>query len=541
MATLKYGDPGYDPYDGYDTQHFLQQSLNEDDRSGAGDGTPNTPGTNLPLTPPPGAPSSGAGATGYNTYYDAHAGQDPLAVLAGAYPEFLGRPAGPGEAALHYGPGSVGYTGGGLRGGVGEIYNSPEAVAYRSRPATATTPTTGGGDTTGGGTGGSNLTGALAVSPANPYTGGAAASTRAPRLIQRGDQWVLTEHGNERVLQPNEVDDARNYVTQFARQNPTGFIQAGSPGYDPTQATTNEGYPRITGQTGTTGTTATGTSGTGATGYGGVQLAPRTGGNSGDWSGFNNARAIAGGDANSIKDAWFRFGQGFNFNPAGHSKQEIEAFLTSQIPAAAAYGLHIDQVRGDQIHVTTAENPEGTWVDVVGNAGGTGASPWTWQDQSYLDSGGTGGGGGTTGSGGGQYQAQFNSIIGNRAPSYATLQAIEPDLNRAGFKLVRNASGTGADLQLPTGEIVDVIAGQTGPSGGTSWQWLTGNGGTGGGGGGGTTGGGGGAGGGGGEDPLTAGLGGSALFQQLMAALLQAIQGQRSPTNQANLQQTLNG
>jgi hypothetical protein len=405
---------------------------------------------------------------------------------------------------------------------VGEIYNSPEAVAYRSRPATATT----GGGTTGGGT--------TTTDEANPYTGGTAASSRAPRLIQRGDQFILTEHGNERPLQPNEVDAARNYVTQFAAQNPTGFIQPGSPGYDASQATTNEAYPRITGQTGTTGTT-----GTGRTGYGGVNLDPRTGGTGGgDWTGFNNARALAGGDPNSIKDAFMRFGQGFNFNPAGKSKQEIEAFLTSQIPAAAAYGLHIDQVRGDQIHVTTAENPEGTWVDVVQNAGGQGASPWAWQDQSYLgDTGGTGGGG-TTGGGGGQYQALFNSLIGNRSPSYATLQALEPDLNRAGFKLVRNASGTGADLQLPTGEIVDVIAGQTGPSGGTSWQWLTGNGG---GGGGGATGGGGGAGGGGGEDPLTAGLGGSALFQQLMAALLQAIQGQRSPTNQANLQSTLNG
>jgi hypothetical protein len=243
-------------------------------------------------------------------------------------------------------------------------------------------------------------------------------------------------------------------------------------------------------------------------------------------------RALAGGDPNSIKDAFARFGQGFNFDPTGKSKEEIEAYLRSQLPNATAYGLKITDVRGDQIQIATAENPEGTWVDVVGNAGGQGVSPWQWIDQSYL---GDEGGGGTTG-GGGQYQALFNSLIGGRSPSYASLQALEPELNRAGFTLVRNASGTGADLQLPTGEIVDVIAGQTGPSGGTSWQWLTGDGG------GGTSGGGtGGAGGGTAEDPLTAGLGGSALFQQLMQALMQAIQGQRSPTNQSNLQNLLNG
>ena len=36
-------------------------------------------------------------------------------------------------------------------------------------------------------------------------------------------QWVLTEHGNTRMLQGNEVQDATNYANQFWTDNPTGF------------------------------------------------------------------------------------------------------------------------------------------------------------------------------------------------------------------------------------------------------------------------------------------------------------------------------
>lgn len=152
-------------------------------------------------------------------------------------------------------------------------------------------------------------------------------------------------------------------------------------------------------------TTPTTPAGSGRRGWNNVSLDPRTGGNSGAWSGFNTERASAGGDPNSIKDAFYRFGQGFTFDPRGQSKDAIDAFLTSQIEAAKEYGIDILDVNGDQILVRTAENPEGTWVDVVQNAGGEGDAPWQWLDQSYMDvpsanaGGGGGGGGGTSGIG----------------------------------------------------------------------------------------------------------------------------------------------
>lgn len=148
--------------------------------------------------------------------------------------------------------------------------------------------------------------------------------------------------------------------------------------------------------------------GGGRRGWNNLSLDPRSGGGGGAWSGFNNDRALAGGDPNSVKDAFFRFGQGFNFDPRGKSKEEIEAFLRTQIGPSNEYGLNILDVQGDQILVQTKESPEPVWVDVVGNAGGTGDSPWQWIDQSTLGDGG----GGDAGGGGGLPSDLMSALSG---------------------------------------------------------------------------------------------------------------------------------
>jgi hypothetical protein len=183
--------------------------------------------------------------------------------------------------------------------------------------------------------------------------------------VQENGQWFLTEHGNRRgPLSPSEVIAAQGYVNDYWRRYPTGF----QPGVGPQ---TNNDYPPPGSTTGARGWAGTSTIG--------LNLTPPPSANSGaTWAGFNNDRALAGGDPDSVKDAFFRWTTGLNFNPAGHTKEEIEAFLRSQIDNARAYGITILDVRGDSILVETRERgPE--WVDVVQNAGGTGASPWTWQ------------------------------------------------------------------------------------------------------------------------------------------------------------------
>lgn len=54
------------------------------------------------------------------------------------------------------------------------------------------------------------------------------------------------------------------------------------------------------------------------------------------------------------------------------------------------------------------------------------------------------------------------------------LAALEPRLNQAGIKVLRNAAGVAGKIQLPDGSIVDVI--NSAGAGGTGFQWLTGGG-----------------------------------------------------------------
>jgi hypothetical protein len=91
--------------------------------------------------------------------------------------------------------------------------------------------------------------------------------------------------------------------------------------------------------------------------------------------------------------------------------------------------------------------------------------------------GGAGSGGGSSQGGRpddtGDWQAWFQSLTGGKPPTPAQLVALEPQINAAGGKVLRNAAGVAGKIQLPGDPIVDVI--QSAGSGGVAWQWLTGN------------------------------------------------------------------
>jgi murein DD-endopeptidase MepM/ murein hydrolase activator NlpD len=110
--------------------------------------------------------------------------------------------------------------------------------------------------------------------------------------------------------------------------------------------------------------------------------APEYGGSGAEWAGFNNDRALAGGDDSSVKDAFFRWTYGWSFNPAGRSKEEIASYLRDNIQNAREYGLNILDVNGEQILIETEERGA-EWVDVVVSAGSANAK-WQWLCQAEF-------------------------------------------------------------------------------------------------------------------------------------------------------------
>ena len=73
-------------------------------------------------------------------------------------------------------------------------------------------------------------------------------------------------------------------------------------------------------------------------------------------------------------------------------------------------------------------------------------------------------------------QAQFKQIMGNTTGTVSNLLAKRGELEAAGYKLIPNATRgpdgqpTNYDLQLPNGEVVDVIKSAS-TGGGHPWQW----------------------------------------------------------------------
>ncbi len=69
------------------------------------------------------------------------------------------------------------------------------------------------------------------IHPSGAFAPGA--EPNAPRLINQGGQWILTEHGNQRVLQPNEIPMAQGYVSDFWQQFPNGQVWGSGHANDP--------------------------------------------------------------------------------------------------------------------------------------------------------------------------------------------------------------------------------------------------------------------------------------------------------------------
>lgn len=69
----------------------------------------------------------------------------------------------------------------------------------------------------------------------------------------------------------------------------------------------------------------------------------------------------------------------------------------------------------------------------------------------------------------------FESLIAGLPPTPASLVSLESQLGEAGIRVLRNAEGTAGKIQLPNGQIVDVIL--AAGAGGRGWQWLTDDGG----------------------------------------------------------------
>jgi hypothetical protein len=113
--------------------------------------------------------------------------------------------------------------------------------------------------------------------------------------------------------------------------------------------------------------------------FGNINLDAPTQRNINQFSGFNDDRALSGGDDDSVKDTFRRWSGGLDFDLKGKTKDQIGEFYRSQQQNAKDYGLEILDVQGEKILVNTKERgPE--WIDSVQDAGG--ANPrFAWQSE----------------------------------------------------------------------------------------------------------------------------------------------------------------
>lgn len=101
------------------------------------------------------------------------------------------------------------------------------------------------------------------------------------------------------------------------------------------------------------------------------------------FEGFNDQRALSGGDPRSTKDLFRNVvgGLGINldevigFGPDAMARAEA---LSREriIPALLAAGADVLDARNDRILIRTYEHPDGEWVDIYRGAGAPGAAFW---------------------------------------------------------------------------------------------------------------------------------------------------------------------
>ena len=220
--------------------------------------------------------------------------------------------------------------------------------------------------------------GSVAPPPPSPWDS-PTSSKYAPRVVQRGDQSYLTEHGNERLLQPGqEIEDATKYQQDFWNQYPTGF----QPGVGPQ---TNEEYAPPAPQ-------------------GGGGALGASGATAGRYSGFDTQRAQD--PSKSAKDAFLQAANASGSMPS--TKEEAEAWFNQYVKAELeAAGYQVDWVDGDKAFVRTRENPGGEEIDFLINAGGENPQ-LGWQSNMAGMTTGDGSGADTGGGG-----SASDAILGN--------------------------------------------------------------------------------------------------------------------------------
>jgi hypothetical protein len=189
-------------------------------------------------------------------------------------------------------------------------------------------------------------------------------SKMAPRIVVEGGQTYLTEHGNRRLLQPNEIAAATAYVKDFWTKYPSGF----QPGVGPQ---TNEGY----------GTTPVG--GPGEAGAAGTPKPP------------TYRDQLIGFDAgkfddpahNTPKYVFARIAAQFDVKDPAQRQQMLAALKAD--PSGYFKNATLSGSKGDQLVINGALDPkfEGINAFDIIFAAGEGGKGWTWQPL-----GGAGGG-----------------------------------------------------------------------------------------------------------------------------------------------------
>ena len=161
------------------------------------------------------------------------------------------------------------------------------------------------------------------------------------------------------------------------------------------------------------------------------------------------------------------------FDPMGQGQDPMEQWRNQQqgiVPGAPTPGQAPAPVSNPYVPQAGA----GAAAATSGMPDSNATAPAPQQQQSYAPPSGT--------------RESFQALTQGKAPTPQNLIAMEGELNKQGIKVLRNAAGVAGKVQMPSGEMVDVI--EAAGLGGKAWQWLQddpkfGHGGGGGGGGGG--------------------------------------------------------
>lgn len=318
----------------------------------------------------PGGPVFGIGRRAKGSEHD-YSVENATTALQRAYQQLLGRQASPEEiqaqlAGQGLKPGDRWVGQSGLNSVLQSLIDSDEAKAYAAS-TNETSPQESGSKN-------------IAEGQAAVYEALAGAPTHSPLQASLG---VPAGSGAEQAYQeylsefgPDDIEVPISYEEFAQFYNQAGF---GGPqqtqAWDPTFYTENEN---------------------GRFGWNNMNLNPVVQAGGSRFEGFNDERALAGGDSKSVKDAFRRIVGGLGIDLSQYKTfDEVENMLRTQVaPVLQANNVNVLDVQKDKILVDTMERGP-MWIDVVGDA--TGDDPrWWWGAEDTLgDSGNMATAGGT--------------------------------------------------------------------------------------------------------------------------------------------------